>query len=248
MGKSYVTEVDIAGDCPNPRQFFLQCKTCGTLARITVGCGSRFSYFCDECSKRWRKKTFARYFKAVVAMKNPKFLTLTLKKQRGRLTDRLMMMWDMKKYLFKKLSRLGYKIPSWVGVIEPPNHIHLIIDSQYIPQRIISELWLSITNDSYIVDVRKVNGSDLSQVAAYITKYLTKASTWDGINLDMLKGFHLVGAWGLPKSSPRRPLCICGVPGFNRLDSEGFYVQYNFNEKVVAKLIKDNPLHLKPNG
>lgn len=237
MGESYVNDCDLAEGCTNPREVYFLCRHCGRPTKVVIGCGKRFESFCPACAARWRRRTFTRYYRGVCAMHLPKFLTLTLRKDGGRMEARLKGLWEAKKYLFKKLKRLGYSIPSWCGVIEPPNHIHLVIDTRYIPQSLISELWEGITGDSYIVDIRKVNSGDLRQVAAYITKYLTKASNWEGINLDKLAGFHLIGSWNLPPGPPKQSLCICGVRALYRVDAEGFYAVVTGNDRIIRRLI-----------
>jgi len=232
----YNVESDYSDGCDHPRDVFFECGVCGRLHKVTVGCGKRFEYFCPTCSKRWRSKTFVKYFKAVNCMHDPKFLTLTLKKQQGRMTERLLELWGMKKKLFKYLSRLGYKIPSWVGVIEPPNHVHLIIDSRYIPYDIIRDLWRSVTKDSYIIDIRQVSKNDPKAIAGYITKYLSKAANWTGINLDLLAGFHLIGSWHLPPAPPRSPMCPCGVSCLHSIPEEGYYVLRRFYDRNVSSV------------
>lgn len=213
------------------------------LIEVTVGCGKRFDSFCPDCAKRWRTKTFVKYYRGVFGMKNPRFLTLTLKKSGGRIEKRLMLIWEMKKLLFKYLARRGYKIASWLGVIEPPNHIHLVVDTKWIPQHEISNIWKKITGDSFIVDIRPVSAADPRKVAAYITKYLTKASSWEGVNLDLLKGFHLIGSWKLPPKPPKPPdssLCICGTTAkLVILTDEGFHVLYNFQEAQVREILRE---------
>jgi len=169
-------EADFSGGCTDPQTFFFQCSHCSRPVKIKLGCGKRFEYFCRPCAKRWRGRTFKRYYRTVVTFKNPRFLTLTLRKSvdGNKMQNRLMSLWKMKKYLFKRLARAGYKIVHWVATIEPPNHIHLIIDSNYIPQYEISEVWEEVTGDSYIVDIRRISRNDLTQIAAYIVKYLAR--------------------------------------------------------------------------
>jgi len=234
VGQSFVNDVDLAEGCNSPRLIYFECKECKRLVKVSIGCGKRFESFCPSCAARWRRRTFAKYYKGVLSMKTPKFLTLTLKKTGGRIEKRLLELWSMKKYLFKQLKRRGYSIPSWCGVIEPPNHIHLVVDCQYIPQRVISELWMEITGDSFIIDIRKVNANDLRQVAAYITKYLTKASNWEGVNLDLLKGFHLIGSWRLPPRAPPQAICICGVRNLQKLPEDGYYALFMYQERKIA--------------
>lgn len=51
-------------------------------------------------------------------------------------------------------------------------HLHLIIDSKYLPQKELSRLWLKCTGDSYIVDIREVTSTE--EATKYVTKYVTK--------------------------------------------------------------------------
>jgi hypothetical protein len=218
-------EHDLSDGCTAGRSLYLQCEKCGRLHRVEIGCGKRFDYFCPICAKRWRKKVFARYWRCICAMRRPKFLTLTLKKDGGKLTERLKGLWEMKKSLFRRLREKGYAIDRWCGIIEPPNHVHIVIDSDYIPQKEISLIWKTITGDSYIVDLRKLSSSDPRGMAAYITKYLTKASAWTGINLDLLKGFHLIASYNLPKRPPPRPMCLCGVRALHPICEEHYRME-----------------------
>ena len=51
-------------------------------------------------------------------------------------------------------------------------HLHVICHGSYLDQRELSHIWLDITGDSYIVDVRKVD--DNAKAAAYVSKYVAK--------------------------------------------------------------------------
>jgi len=166
-------------------------------------------------------------------MKHPKLMTLTLKKVVGNVEDRLLGLWELRKAAFKEIRRRGYLLNSWVAVIEPPNHIHLVIDSEFIPQRELSQIWRTVTGDSFIVDIRKVNmGRNPKPVASYLTKYLSKASKWDGINLDRLEGFHLIGSMGLPPRTPPRPVCVCGIRHLLKLGDYDYIAESDLLENL----------------
>lgn len=51
-------------------------------------------------------------------------------------------------------------------------HLHVMADANYIDQGELSTVWRTITKDSYIVDIRRVQ--DDKQAAAYVTKYASK--------------------------------------------------------------------------
>jgi len=223
--------IDKAGSCVNSRPVFLACKVCEHPLRLEVGCNSRFSWVCPHCAARWQKRVKWRYYSGVLAMRVPKLVTLTLRHEKGRLATRLLRLWGLRKQLFEVLAFKGYEIRSWCGVIEAPNHIHLIVDMDYIPQWEMSAVWQSVTGDSFIVSIEKVNlAKDPRKVVSYLTKYLTKASTRPGLNMGLLEGFHLVGSWGLPPRERFRLSCpLCGFEhGFYVLDGEAFNATLGF--------------------
>jgi len=131
---------------------------------------------------------------AIDFMLTPRFLTLTLLKTGNESTGyygtvaRLRRLWGMRKALFKELKRRGYRIYGWVAVIEPANHMHLVLDCpDFIPNDEISKIWKTITKDSYIVKIKNPKYSDrgreiLSErdLKSYLAKYLSKASSWGG--------------------------------------------------------------------
>jgi len=155
---------------------------------------------------------------AIDFMLTPRFLTLTLLKTGNETTGyygtvaRLRRLWSMRKALFKELRRRGYRIYGWVAVIEPANHMHLVIDApHFIPNDEISKIWKTITKDSYIVKIKNPKYSDrgreiLSErdLKSYLAKYLSKASSWGGFvaSSDFTKQKHFEG-W-IPKEIPVR--------------------------------------------
>jgi hypothetical protein len=52
-------------------------------------------------------------------------------------------------------------------------HIHLIVEGDYLPNRRLSDEWLTVTGDSSVVDVRYAHDTD--EVARYVCKYASKA-------------------------------------------------------------------------
>lgn len=52
-------------------------------------------------------------------------------------------------------------------------HLHVLFEGTYIAHDVLRRLWLEITGDSYIVDIRAFGNSKLA--AGYVAKYATKA-------------------------------------------------------------------------
>jgi len=206
-------EYDFSDGCQNSYSFELECHECGTKIDLTVGCGKRFPQQCPICSKKWKRKTFKKYYRAITQFKDPKFLTLTLRYDKTKIEfvakDRDI--WSMRKELFRVLREQYHKpIKGWVATVEYPNHIHLVIDSPYIDQDLISRTWQTITGDSFKVDIRQVKKYEFRKMASYLTKYISKATCWDDVDLDQLKGFHIKGQWGLNPGVPPPNLCHYG--------------------------------------
>jgi REP element-mobilizing transposase RayT len=175
---------------------------------IVVPCHSRFESLCPFCAKRWQRKVRSKVREAVLSMTNPIFLTLTLQYNKktldGSVLRRKKSLAQCRKELFRALRDKGYPIGAWVDVIEPPNHMHLAIDSYYIPRDEIISLWKQITDGSWSVDIRRIK--DPYEMGNYLAKYVSKPSVWmKYYDLEELKSFHIVQSWGLPPSSRVHP-------------------------------------------
>lgn len=81
-------------------------------------------------------------------------------------------------------------------------HLHLLMESEYMPQHELSDCWRLITKDSFIVDIRRVE--DEGVAGRYVTKYVTKPISHTFVNtaklldeaLLSLKGRRLVFCFG----------------------------------------------------
>jgi REP element-mobilizing transposase RayT len=219
---------DLHGNCTSARWRHFQCGHCGTVHDFLLRCNKRFEVQCPDCSGAWRRKVISKFKRGIANMKTPKFVTLTLKK--GETLD-LHKIWNMRNYLFRVLRRRGYRIDGWLAVCEYPNHIHLIMDSSYIPQHELSETWLSATGDSFIVDIRPVlDDTGRRKSVNYLSKYLGKSQGWEDANLSLLKGFHLQNNHGLNLEKPGHVCpCDCGI-GPLRIVSDDEFEHYQSHE------------------
>lgn len=195
-------------------------------------CGNRFVINCPDCSRSWRHKVTTKFKLAIENMTAPKFITLTLKKDANLDVFRI---WTVRNLLFRTLRRRGFRIGGWCGVLEWPNHIHLVVDCDYIPQAELSDAWLVASNDSFIVDIRAIrDGRGRRAAINYLSKYLGKSQGWEGVNLSLFKGFHLQNNHGLQVEKPvcHCP-CECGVgplvliPPMEWDHNQSFFVVYD---------------------
>jgi len=135
--------------------------------------------FCEACGQT-RQFTIRRNLQNKIEPHPHRFLTLTLKNDGVRLATLL----DKLLRCFKRLRSTVFwkeKVRGGAAFIELSAnqengrwhpHLHVLLDGKYIDQRTLRELWLRITGDSFVLDVRLIR--DVGQVTDYITKYATK--------------------------------------------------------------------------
>jgi Zn finger protein HypA/HybF involved in hydrogenase expression len=136
--------------------------------------------FCEKChQQRLRKKIIkpiefvCRHFKNIkfVTVTNPpvKHITKDLYNKRKEMVSAFLLGINCKDAWIRfEIKKSG----------QPNNpfylHCHILGVFDYVPQKIMSALWESITKGSRIVDVRKAKNT--KHVIAYLTKYLTSES------------------------------------------------------------------------
>lgn len=240
--------IDMAGECPNAFERFFKCSNKERFYHFKIGCGKRFEVQCPTCSYKWMRKIKKRYSQAMANMKFPKLLTLTLiknKKTGELLKDDIKDIWAMRNNLFHKLKYEGYKPTAWFGVVELPNHVHIVMDcKKFIPYDLLSQWWKEASNGSYVVDIRPINVQDNpAQAVHYITKYLTKNARNVTVDIEKLRSFRLIQSWGLVYQRVKF-VCECGKENCLLVVDELEYLRTalrlqieNENKEIVAKAL-----------
>jgi len=136
--------------------------------------------FCEKCHQQRLRKKIIRPVEFVCRhFKNIKFVTLTappvkhitknLYNKRREMVSAFLLGINCKDAWIRfEIKKSG----------QPDNpfylHCHILGIFKYVPQKIMSALWESVTKGSKIVDVRKAKNT--KHVIAYLTKYLTSES------------------------------------------------------------------------
>lgn len=178
------------------------------LVLSSYTCMDRLCEPCQEARRQCLLRRTEAKFNACDG--NARFFTFTMRHTRAPLLDQI-------KRLRHSL-RLLHQRPWWklharggVDAIEfklARNgsdyhvHAHCIVEGTWIDLEELSRVWLAITGDSSVVDVRGI--SDGNHAARYVTKYATKPIAEDILlspaHLDeavvALRGVRLVSAWG----------------------------------------------------
>lgn len=191
--------IDVSNGCEMSSALYLRSAETGRPLKIIHGCGRRYDCQCPVCAEKWRRRNRAN-FREVIKEWNAediRMLTLTLRKnwKEQPMVDRIVDLWKFRKELFRYLREvLHFWIGGWTACIELPNHMHILMESDYIPHDLIKAKWAEITGDSFYVYINQwKNIRDMHRFALhYLTKYLTKLGNIAYENAIQLKGFHLV--------------------------------------------------------
>lgn len=83
-------------------------------------------------------------------------------------------------------------------------HIHILLDSDFLPQQSLSDTWLKVTSGSYIVDIRTVYNPP--KAASYVARYVARPANLADMPIEQrqqvymaLHGRRLAGSWGTGK-------------------------------------------------
>lgn len=164
-------------------------EACGMNAWVLADPASdhRYRVVADYCHDRWcqpcanaRSRTIAENLRKKVQDHPHRFITLTLRSDDEPLAALLKRLYTS----FAKLRRSvlwSHTIRGGAAFLELKYghansrwhpHLHIIADGKFLPQKALSATWLKITGDSYIVDVRLIQGHE--DTIRYVTKYASK--------------------------------------------------------------------------
>lgn len=116
-----------------------------------------------------------------------RLLTLTLAAQPVPLVDQVQRLYDAFR-VFRRRPLVRNRMTGGVYFLEITYnertdrwhpHLHVVFEGGYLPHEVAKTTWFDVTGDSYIVDIRSLNGA--SGAATYVAKYATKAvaaSVW----------------------------------------------------------------------
>jgi len=148
----------------------------------------RFRLATNRCRNRWceacgrdRRRIIVANLKAGLEGRELRLLTMTLAARPDPLQDQL----DRLRKSFRTFRhhpRIRPYITGGIYFLELTYnertsrwhpHLHVIFEGGYLPHAIAKETWLEVTGDSWIVDLRPMNGAN--GAAGYVAKYATKS-------------------------------------------------------------------------
>lgn len=223
--------------------------------RVHVVSNSCRLRWCPICSKARTSYIINNLSPWMMNRKVTRFMTLTMKHTDASLSDQIARLYSCFRTLrkhkwFKKHVSGGI----WFFQVKlSPNrqnwhpHLHCIITGKYIPKMELSKLWLKITGNSKIVDVKMVR--DPSDTATYVARYSARPAQLRHYHLALrieifaaMHGRRLCGSWGVAKGVSLSPPTSVESTKFVKLGSWS-QVQHLRHSDIDAKTIYDCWIH-----
>lgn len=179
--------------------------------RVRIVCDRCHSRWCDPCAAE-RRRTVCRNLRTFAASRRLRLATFTLKSTAAPLRQQVNRLYRSFRR-FRQRREISRIFRGGVFFLELTRntqtnlfhpHLHVIFEGAYLPQSLARKHWMSVTSDSFIVDVRDIKTS--SQAASYVAKYASKSidrSIWNNAaalveTIEALRGtrtFSCFGTW-----------------------------------------------------
>lgn len=165
--------------------------------------------WCPVCARARRNFTAHEVADWLRLVKNPKFITLTLKHSHAPLSFQIEHLY---KYFQKLRRRSGFKKAIrggiWFFHIKKSKsdsmwhpHLHCLVEGDYISKRYLQRLWCNITFGSFVVDIRAVR--DPQKAAQESARYASSPGSLVDLSLEdacelveAVHGRRICGTWG----------------------------------------------------
>lgn len=186
-GRDHVDRYD---NCRS-RAWFVRHLLTGEVRIASKRCHLRWCPLCLRVKRYIITQSVSAWLKSIV---KPKFFTFTLRSS----DDPLGVQIDRLYRYFRNIRRWPYwkktvKGGVWFFQItfnklrqQWHPHIHCLMDSEFFPQALLSEMWLTVTGSSDVVDVRAVKNQ--KEAADYVARYASCPT--DLCKLDLERGLE----------------------------------------------------------
>lgn len=195
--------------------WFVRHRQTGKIRIESNRCGLRWCPLCQRVRRNLMQVGIVDWLQEV---QRPKFLTLTLRSSDEDLSIQIDRLYRcFRKFRLWKAIKAKLRGGVWFFQITYNQerkqwhpHIHILIDSEYLCQQYLSDVWLTITGNSDIVDIRAVQ--DAKDAAQYVARYATSPADTrkiDACNLVELalsmEYRRICGTFGNAKGVPLSP-------------------------------------------
>ena len=200
--------------------WFVRHRVSGEIRVASGRCRQRWCPLCIQTKRYIMTNSIIPWVKNV---KKPKFVTLTLKHSTAPLSHQIESIYDYFKIL-RRRPRWKKKIKGGIWFFQVTKskrddcwhpHLHILCEGDYISRDDLSDMWLSVTGSSSIVDIKKVNNA--KDMARYVSRYATAPCRLSDLSfddavecVDALHGKRICGKFGTGSSIELNPSsCEC---------------------------------------
>jgi len=245
-------------ECRTKAWFLRELQT----GKVSVASNSCKLRWCPLCAKS-RAAYISRSVRAWLTIQvKPKLLTLTLKHTSAPLEHQC-------NYLYQAFRQFrGHKTISreirggiWFFQVKKSEisdewhpHLHCLIDSEYIPQQLLSGIWCKITGGSSIVDIRAVKNP--KKAADYVARYAARPTQLSKLShsdrLEVFKAMHgrrLCGSWGNARIVSLKPPVKIDANAYEHIGTWAVVVGLEGEDPRAAQILEAwrNGTPLTPN-
>lgn len=199
------SKADLLSGCRQNAWFSRHAET-GEVRIASNACHLRWCPVCAEARKNYIGHSVAEWLHV---QQYPKLMTLTLKHRDMPLFHQVN---DLYRYFLqlRKLKDFRNIVTGgvWFFQIKQSSkskewhpHIHCVVTGKYFPRAHLKHLWLAITGDSTITDIRSVRDPD--GCALEVARYASKPGPLHGLDLNLavelvtvMHGRRICGTWG----------------------------------------------------
>lgn len=238
---------DALGNC-RTFAYFARNKESGKVRVISNACRLRWCPLCAAARSRNLQLTLQGWLES---KKNPKFLTLTLKHSSAPLEHQVRFLYDhfrkfRQRLAIRKLVRGGiwfFQVKRSLKTGQWHPHLHCAIDSDYVPQSLLSSEWYKQTLTSDIVDIRVIR--DAENTAGYVARYASRPAKLsdykfnDSIEIfTVLHGRRLCGTWGTGKQMSLRPSKVSEASDWQKIGDYSTVVKRSVSIRSARKVLE----------
>jgi hypothetical protein len=233
--------------CRSSAYFVRHAKT-GMIRVASSRCGQRWCPLCIRVKRYIIQTTVGAWIRAV---KQPKFLTLTLKHTSAPLEHQI----DILYKCFKELRRQPYikshvkggiwffqvKLSRTDGLWHP--HIHILFEGRFLEHAKVKALWSKITHGSTIVDIRAVK--DQKKAADYVARYAAAPCELSDLDhssaVECVKALHsrrICGTFGTGRTIKLTPKPPEDAKEWKFIGSFQSVINMSFSIETMAQVVK----------
>jgi hypothetical protein len=220
-------------------------------SRVHVISNSCRLRWCPVCSKARTNYIIHSLSPFMENRKVTRFLTLTVKHNNMSLSNQVTRLYDRFRTLrksswFKKHVSGGiwfFQIKLSANRKSWHPHLHCIITGKYLPKMELSRLWLNITGDSKIVDVKMIRNA--RETATYVARYSARPAQLRNYDIELrieiftaMHNRRLCGSWGVAKGVSLSPPKSVTSDKYVRLGSWSSVLSLRHSD-IDAKTIYD---------